>query len=159
MFWRIKDWYNNLRTWFKYNFNKRYFKMAKAVHTSRPWDYGYFEDIMRHWLDYQIAYFEKSHIVVGWERILKELKLAKSLLDIMTEEKPVRTCNFFKGTVDVMLVHVNTKNAHRFFRNLPETFDFEDPWAGPVRKEALYREKAHKLFYRLLEERSRTWWD
>ena len=159
MFWRIKDWYNNIRTWFKYNLNKRYFKVARAVHTARPWDYGYFQEIMMHWFEYQAAYFEKSQIVVGWERMVKELRLAKSLLEIVSEKRAIRTCKYFQGMPDVMLVHVNTKNAKRFIPNLPDDWDFDDPWAGPVRQEAVYIAKANKLLYRLLEERARTWWD
>ena len=159
MFWRIKDCYYNIRSWFRCNFNKRYFKVAKAVHCSRPWDYGYFQEIMMHWFEYQAAYFEKSQIVVGWERMVKELRLAKSLLEIITEKRAIRTCNFFRGVPDVLLVKVNTKNAKRFMPNLPDNWDFDDPWSGVARQEALYIAKANKLFHRLLEERSRTWWD
>lgn len=159
MFWRIKDWYYNVRSWFRCNFNKRYFRVAKAVHNSRPWDYGYFQEIMMHWFEYQAAYFEKSQIVVGWERMVKELRLAKSLLEVITEKRAIRTCKYFQGMPDVMLVNVNTKNAKRFMPNLPDGWDFDDPWAGPARQEALYIAKANKLFHRLLEERSRTWWD
>lgn len=159
MFWRIKDWYYSVRSWFRCNFNKRYFRVAKAVHSSRPWDYGYFQEIMMHWFEYQASYFEKSQIVVGWERMVKELRLAKSLLEIITEKRAIRTCKYFQGMPDVMLVNVNTKNAKRFMPNLPDSWDFDDPWAGPARQEALYIAKANKLFHRLLEERSRTWWD
>ena len=128
MWYRIKDFYYSIRSWFKHNFfNKNWRKIRKSVNQARPWDYGYWQETLYHYLEYQAAYFEKSQIFVGWEKAVKEIRLAKSLLEIMMEKRAIRICKYFQGMPDVMLVKVNTKNAKRFMPNLPDNWDFDDP--------------------------------
>ena len=150
MWYRIKDLCYNTRGWFRHNFNRRWFKIAKSVHQARPWDYGYWQETLYHYLEYQAAYFEKSQIFVGWEKAVKEIRLCKSLLEIMMEKRSIVD---YSGLTSKMKVYVNTRNARRFV-----TYENAD-FTKTIWQEDLYISKATKLFYRILEERSRTWGD
>lgn len=152
MFWRIKDFYFTIRSWFKHNFfNKNWHKICKSVNQARPWDYGYWQETMYHYLEYQAVYFEKSRIFVGWERAVKEIRLAKSLLEIMMEKRDITD---YSGTpTPKMNIYVNTRNASRFIQYKDADYS---KW---IWKAELYVKKATRLFYRILEEHSRTWWD
>ena len=147
---RIRSTYYNIRSWFKRNlFDKNWHKIRKSVNRAKPWDYGYWYDTLYHYLEYQAAYFEKSQIFVGWEGVVKEIRLAKSLLEIMMEKRDLT--DYFG--IPKMKVYVNTRNASRFIQ-------YKDAdYSKCMWKEELYIRKATKLFYRILEERSRTWWD
>ena len=152
MWYRIKDFYYSIRSWFKHNFfNKNWRKIRKSVNKARPWDYGYWQETLYHYLEYQATYFEKSQIFVGWEKAVKEIRLAKSLLEIMMEKRDlVYYCRF----TPMMKVYVNTRNARRFISYENADYNSKCIW-----KEELYIKKATRLFYRILEERSRAWWD
>ena len=151
MWYRIRNIYYNIRSWFKRNlFSKNWHKIRKSVNQAKPWDYGYWQDTLYHYLEYQADYFEETRIFVGWEKVVKEIRLAKSLLEIMMEKRDISYCS---GLTLKMSVYVNTRNARRFVTY--ENADFtKATW-----QEELYIRKATRLFYRILEERSRTWWD
>lgn len=150
MWYRTKDFYFTIRSWFKHNFfNKNWHKIRKSVHQARPWDYGYWQETLYHYLEYQAAYFENAQIFVGWEKAVKEIRLAKSLLEIMMEKRSIVD---YSGR-SKMKVYVNTRNGNRFI-------DYKDAdFTKCMWQEELYIRKATRLFYRILEERSRTWWD
>ena len=150
MWYRIKGFYYTVRSWFKYNFfNKNWHKIRKSVNHARPWDYGYWQETLYHYLEYQADYFEKSQLFVGWEKTVKEIRLCKSLLEIVMEK---RSISDYSGTPK-MNVYVNTRNAGRFIQR--EDADYSKcMW-----KEELYIRKATRLFYKILEEKSRNWWD
>ena len=151
MWYRIKDLYYTVRSYFKYNlFNKNWHKIRKSVNRARPWDYGYWQETLYHYLEYQADYFEKSQHFVGWERAVKEIRLCKSLLEIVMEK---RDLSDFTGDNPKMKVYVNTRNAKRFI-----------PYEGidmtkTIWQVELYERKANRLLYRILEEKSRNWWD
>lgn len=151
MWYRIRDFYYTLRSWFKHNFfNKNWHKICKSVNQARPWDYGYWQETLYHYLEYQAAYFEKSQIFVGWEKAVKEIRLAKSLLEIVMDKRDLLD---FSGDKPKMKIYVNTRNAKRFFPC--EDVDM----TSVVYQIELYERKANRLLYRILEEKSRTWWD
>ena len=63
-----------------------------------------------------------------------------------------RSISDYSGTPKIK-VYVNTRNASRFIQR--EDADYSKcMW-----KEELYIRKATRLFYRILEEKSRNWWD
>ena len=150
MWYRIKDFYYTLRSWFRHNFcNKNWHKIRKSVNQARPWDYGYWYDTLYHYLEYQAVYFDTFQHFVGWERAVKELRLCRSLLEIMMEK---RSISDYSG-IPKMNVYVNTRNGNRFI-------DYENAdYTKLMWQEELYIRKAARLFYRILEEKSRTWWD
>ena len=151
MWYRIKDFYYTLRSWFKYNFfNKNWHKIRKSVNRARPWDYGYWQETLYHYLEYQAAYFEKHQYFVGWENAVKEIRLAKSLLEIIMEK---RDLSDFSGARPKLKIYVNTRNAKRFI-------PYEDAdMTKTMWQIELYERKANRLLYRILEEKSRSWWD
>ena len=150
MWYRITDFYYTLKSWFKHNFfNKNWHKIRKSVNQARPWDYGYWYDTLYHYLEYQAVYFDTFQHFVGWERAVKELRLCRSLLEIMMEK---RSISDYSG-IPKMNVYVNTRNGNRFI-------DYEKAdYSKCMWQEELYIRKAARLFYRILEEKSRTWWD
>ena len=151
MWYKIEDFYYTVRSWFKYNFfNKNWHKISKSVNRARPWDYGYWQETLYHYLEYQADYFEKSQHFVGWERAVKEIRLCKSLLEIVMEKRDLLD---FTGDKPKMKIYVNTRNAKRFI-----------PYEGidmtkAIGQVELYERKANRLLYKILEERSRNWWD
>ena len=151
MWYKIEDLYYTIRSWFKYNFfNKNWHKIRKSVNQARPWDYGYWQETLYHYLEYQADYFENSQHFVGWERAVKEIRLCKSLLEIVMGK---RDLSDFTGDNPKMKVYVNTRNAKRFI-----------PYEGidmtkAIGQVELYERKANRLLYKILEERSRNWWD
>ena len=151
MWYKIEDLYYTIRSWFKYNFfNKNWHKIRKSVNQARPWDYGYWQETLYHYLEYQADYFETSQHFVGWERAVKEIRLCKSLLEIVMEK---RDLSDFTGDTPKMKIYVNTRNAKRFI-----------PYEGidmtkAIGQVELYERKANRLLYKILEERSRNWWD
>ena len=151
MWYRIKGFYYTVRSWFKYNFfNKNWHKIRKSVNQARPWDYGYWQETLHHYLEYQAAYFENSRRFVGWERAVKDIRLCKSLLEIVMEK---RDLSDFSGDKPKMKIYVNTRNAKRFIQ-----YEDADITKAMWQLE-LYERKANRLLYRILEEKSRNWWD
>ena len=151
MWCKIEDFYYTIRSWFKYNFfNKNWRKIRKSVNQARPWDYGYWQETLYQYLEYQADYFENSRRFVGWERAVKDIRLCKSLLEIVMEK---RDLSDFSGHKPKMKIYVNTRNAKRFIQ-------YEDADMTKVMWQLeLYERKANRLLYRILEERSRNWWD
>ena len=151
MWYKIEDFYYTVRSWFKYNFfNKNWHKIRKSINRARPWDYGYWQETLYHYLEYQADYFEKSQHFVGWERAVKEIRLCKSLLEIVMEKRDLLD---FTGDKPKMKIYVNTRNAKRFI-----PYEGIDMTNAMLQLE-LYERKANRLLYKILEERSRTWWD
>ena len=150
MWYRIKDFYYSVRSWLKYNlFNKNWHKIGKSVNQARPWDYWYWQETLYHYLEYQAAYFEKHQCFVGCERVIKDIRLCKSLLEIVMENRDISD---FSGDIPKMKIYVNTRNAKRFI-------PYKDAdMTKPMWQVELYERKANKLLYRILEEKSRNWW-
>lgn len=168
MFYRIKIFFTDLRCWFRHCFNKRKLNTIKTVTNAYPFDYAYKYEIDKAWFKEQLAYFEKTKIIDA-TNIVRRIKLALSLLDIITEERTLVTVTrTFKYEYDPvedlpynfdtkLNVYVNTRNAKRFIRNwdsIPSAVADK-----PIMQAELYREKAYKLYYRLMEQYSREWWD
>lgn len=151
MWYKIEDFYYTVRSWFKYNFfNKNWHKIRESVNHARPWDYGYWQETLYHYLEYQADYFEKSQHFVGWERAVKEIRLCKSLLEIVMEK---RDLSDFTGDNPKLNIYVNTRNAKRFIQY--ENADM----TKAIWQLELYERKANRLLYKILEERSINWWD
>ena len=74
------------------------------------------------------------------------------MLEILTGN--VEIINFNLDTKWKILKYVNCNNAYRFISEESETIK-----DNIFLQEELYKEKAHKLYYTILERYSRTWWD
>ena len=62
MFWKIKDFFREVRCWFRHCFNKQHFKTVWCAFKAHPWDYGFTYDVLRARLVEQYEYFKKSDI-------------------------------------------------------------------------------------------------
>lgn len=163
MFWKIKDFFREVRCWFRHCFNKQHFKTVWCAFKAHPWDYGFTYDVLRARLVEQYEYFKKSDIAVGNDYRAGRIKLALKLydimvgddsaghLEIMTPQERLKSVNN-SGLKYVQTKYVNTKNAIRFVH--PEVIDTYR--AYPM---YLYEEKAQRLFWRIMQENSRDWWD
>jgi hypothetical protein len=163
MLYRLKSLWLSVRAWFRHSFNKNHFKTVWKTFTAYPWDYAYTYDILRARLVEQYEYFSKSNIAVGNEYRAKRIKLAIDLYDIISGEVSAghfeivtpqeRLETQSKDVVKyIQTKYVNTRNAHRFLH--PTVIE---RFGGYT--EYLYEEKAHRLFWRIMTENSRDWWD
>lgn len=163
MFWRIKDLYNNIRCWFKYCCNRNHFKTIWESFKAFPWDHGYTYDIIRARLVEQYEYFKTSTIAEGNPYRASRIKLAINIYDIMVGTNEAghfeiitpeeRLQNNSKDVVKyIQTRYVNTKNAHRFLHPV-----IIENYGGYT--QYLYEEKAQRLFWRIMQENSRGWWD
>jgi hypothetical protein len=123
---------------------------------AKPWDYGYTYEILKLRLVEQYEYFKVSNIAEGNDYVASRIKLALNLYDIMMGDNPAGHIEFSdpKSIIPenpkyVSTKYVNTNNANRFV-------DCEDI---NIIQEFIYEEKAHRLFWRIMLENSRQWWD
>ena len=162
MFYSIKSFYRSIRGWFRHCFNLNHFRTVWKAFTAYPWDYAYTYDILRARLVEQYEYLSKSDIAEGNEHRASRIKTAIKLYDIMIGEDTAghfefvtpqeRLENQSKDVVKyVQTKYVNTRNIGRFLDTRLEHFQFFPQY--------LYEEKAHKLFWRIMDEYSRGWWD
>lgn len=148
----IRSFCRDTKMWFKYNFNLVHFKTVWTVlFKTNPFDYEYGWNIQLMWLKEQLVYFEKSDITDTTE-IIRTIKWAISMLEILTGN--VEIINLNSDTKWKILKYVNYNNAHRFISEESETIK-----DNIFLQEELYKEKAHRLYYTILERYSRTWWD
>lgn len=159
MFSRIKDHYYSVKNWFKHCFNKHHFKTVWKTFISYPWDYSYNNDILRCRLVEQYEYFKKSEIAERNDYTASRIKLAINLYDIMNDDVtagyllPKSIKDFLIGEHNyVATKYVNVKNAERFVpKEILEIYTKYPTF--------LYEEKAHNLFWKVIMNYSRDWWD
>lgn len=167
----IKNKYYHVRAWFKYHFNKDFFRVLKAVLKSYPWDCSFLYYIEKAKIAEMITYHEKYKRFVGWENVVRDMKICYKLIDIFTEEKelfkytgkvkfiPIEGSNDYEMNGDDLkyhcLVKVNTKNIDRFIGNRPK--DIKKYWLEHPHE--LYILKAKALYHKIRCEHDSEWWD
>jgi hypothetical protein len=150
----IRSFCRDTKMWFKYNFSLVHFKTVWTVlFKTNPFDYEYGWNIQLVWLKEQLAYFEKSDITDTTE-IIRTIKWAIYMLEILTDKIKIVNHDYRDSGYLSLLKHVNYNNAYRFISEESETIK-----DNIFLQEELYKEKAHKLYYTILERYSRTWWD
>lgn len=123
--------------------------LTKKAHKFQPWDYGFNLELEQEMLRDMYAFWSSDKpVVVGAERVAREINLAINLLDIILEND-----NSYDFLADKPLKYVNIRNSLRFitFNSLGDN-DF-------VFKEIVRQEKAWYLYNKLRYYRMRTWWD
>lgn len=130
MFRKIKRKYQkiihsikNLQYWFK------------IIVQDQPWDYEFLLDIEHHKLQSMSKYFDKSRIVVDWERMVRDINICIRLLEIIKED-------------DWFYKDVNVKNAKRFVKEV-----------SPDALGLLRVQKAWYLYNYIRYHRLQQWWD
>lgn len=142
----------DIKAFFRYNFNKRHLNVVKTAYKGYPFDFYFIWKLERAKLQEMLHYFENAKIIDNYKPIIRDIRLALKLLNIVMEEELVfsyKNGNLFKYEC---LVDVNLRNCKRYFNKEDSEFIYRMP-------HILYLAKAKKLYYKLLEYRIETWWD
>ncbi len=139
----------------------------------REWDYGFMLELEYNKLKNMVHWYETNnygHCTSG-DTVVKQMKLAISLLDIILEKNEWWHINFpddykwfdenhrynkLSDNCYVVDAYVNINNWHRYLPWLKETRIKESPnfWKTQLRVE-----KAWRLYHMLRERYMRDWWD
>ena len=142
--WKVYWLWRDLRGWFYHNFNKYHWMLVKEAFKGYPFDYAYLFYIMKAKMEEMREYFIKSSMT--GPKVPKEIELACKLQDIFLEEEANPG------------VYVNTKNWKRYMRHKFEheekALEFLKNYPGVLRAR-----KAYHLYFKILEDKSLTWWD
>jgi len=168
----IKHIYYVVRAWVKHHlFSKDFYRLLLTVLKDYPWDYSYLLVLERAKLNAMANYFEKSKIFVGWEYVVRDIRLCINLIGIILEEKDLFHFNGdivfekseeYEGDYEVKHtpdfkyvcdVKVNTKNIDRF---VPEKSHQKAYLEQP---HELYILKAKYLYNKIRHEHMAEWWD
>ena len=168
-----------VRSWFKYTFDKDHIALMKEAYNGRPYDHEYLTQLEYAKIKEMVNYHERARFFVGVERIIRDMKICLSLLDIMMGKR-----NTFHYDGDILFVpvpeeerkedwyeegamelkkspdfryhcdvYVNTKNVSRFVGNKKlEEYYVKYP-------HELYELKARTLYHKIRAEREAEWWD
>jgi len=168
----IKHVYYEVRAWIKYHiFSKDFWHLLGTVLKSYPWQETYLLELERAKLIEMANYIEKYKRFVGWEYVVRDIRICVTLIHIMLEEElyyhyngnllfepseeyegdyEVKHTDDFEYVCDIK---VNTKNANRFFDNeKAREYAVEHP-------HELYIQKAMYLYHKIRYERENEWWD
>ena len=141
-----------------------------TLYKDREWDYSFMLEIEQKKLKNMIMWYEQNdygHSVLG-HRIVREMKLAVSLLDIILEKENFWSIDYpedYEFVVDhtykplpetsfVIDKYINTKNYKRFFSWLNDNAMKSPSWKIDLRIR-----KAWYLYHKLREQYMMSWWD
>lgn len=168
----IKSKWYCIRGWFKYHFNKDNWNLMKVCFKGRPWDDGFLYELEQAKIKEMMNYHIKHQRFVGWENVVRDMKICINLIDIFTEKKelfnytgslkfiPVKDSPYKEVDASSLKYHcnvyVNTKNIERF---IPKGKDNPhiDYWKEHPHE--LYILKAKHLYHKIREEKDGAWWD
>ena len=113
------------------------------------WDWAYMYEIHKHKLLAMIEYMKGSQIAVGWENDVKRMELCTRLIDIIVSEGDSNEETY-----------VNVKNASSKYKQTYKKYMM----SGNSRSfnyllENIRTEKALRIYCKMLEYFSQTWWD
>ena len=149
---------------------KNIIRWIPTLFKDREWDYAFMLEIEQRKLKNMIKWYEQhdyGHSVSG-HRIVREMKLAISLLDIILEKENFWSIDYPEGyefvvnhtykplpdTSFVIDKYINTRNYKRFFPLLNDNAINQS-----VCKIDLRIRKAWYLYHKLREQYMMNWWD
>lgn len=149
--------YNDIRCWFRHNFNKHHWNVIKSAIKGHPFDYCYLLDLEYAKLNEMYHYFSTSDIAEDNPKTAREIKLAMKLNRIISEEENLY--DYIRNGKGLgfdykCLVNVNLNNIDRFIKYSPEVKFISDKMPH-----YLYIEKAKNLYGELMKHKIFTWWD
>lgn len=171
---KAMDVYYSIRNFFNYKLRRSHLNVVKEAFNGYPYDFEFMLELEYAKLKEMLDYHERSHIICEEERkrIIWQLKLAISLLEIISEKRDIfhydfnenqpllkEKCEFgYKLLEDFDSryhcdVNVNTRNVDRFAQN-----EWEKGYMLKSPHE-LYMMKARHLYYRVREQYEQEWWD
>lgn len=141
-----------------------------TLYKDREWDYSFMLEIEQKKLKNMIKWYEQNDYghSVSCHRIVREMKLAVSLLDIILEKENFWFIDYPEGyefvvdhkykplpeTSFVIDKYINTKNYKRFFSWLNDNAMKSPSWKIDLRIR-----KAWYLYHKLREQYMINWWD
>lgn len=176
----LRNW-RAFKCWVRYHKKKDFFHILHTAWHGYPWDESYMLELERAKLLEMIHYHEKAQRFVGWEYVVRDMKICVSLIGIMLEEKQMFHFNgdlTFTPTKEypndyevghtpdfkyVCDVKVNLKNARRFidkchFEDTEPSFEYFLNYYEKSPHE-LYLKKARYLYFKIRYEHGEEWWD
>lgn len=165
----IKHAYYEVRAWIKYHiFSKGFFHLLSTVLKSYPYQESYLLEIERAKIKEMADYIEKNKRFVGWEYVVRDMRICVKLIGIMLEDNQLfhfngnliftkkEDGNYEVGKTDDFEykcdVKVNVKNIDRFVDKQHQKFYLDMP-------HELYIQKASYLYHKIRYEREKEWWD
>lgn len=145
----MRNIFTNIKAWFEYKCNRRYFKFIKACHNTWPWDWAYLLRLEQAKLQEMKCYFKSTSDTFDHINDIKWIEICIKLLDIIIDQP--------EG-----YPYVNTKNLWRFVRSTkfasgakPE--DVENYYN--LYPQDLRWIKAWNLYYEIRKIYTGNWWD
>lgn len=169
IYYKPKHVYRSIRHWIRVNGNKTHLKNVwDHMWNVFPWDYSYIYTLTRGQLVEALNYFQSGNsFSPNDKRIAEKIRLALSLIDIFTERKELwdydHTNDKKLCKPKIYYFKVNMNNKDRFKQKLqniddPSKYSYSSSYYDNYPEE-LYKEKARRLYYRLMQEYSEEWWD
>lgn len=177
--WFVRTWFD-IRTWFRYTFDKYHIKLVKEAFNGRPWDQGYLIDLEYAKIKEMKAYHERIRRFVGVEEVIRDMGICLSLIEIFTGKRNIFGYDGKLEFVDADLkygtddegnpykeikpgslkyhcdVYVNVKNVDRF---LPKNFSENHRQYIIEHPHELYEMKARYFYHKIRYEKEEEWWD
>lgn len=147
---------------------------------TREWDYSYSLDLLEFKLNRTANYIEKHERFVGWEFVVRDIRLCVKLLNRFREEYYcVEYLNYYNSNINFepcndskdrfKMVETNiTENFQEYFDKYPRIYkqvirDSEDSLDDlkliAIKIAHINEERCKKLVFKILEEKIENWWD
>ena len=162
---RPKSVYKTIRHWFYCNWNKEHWRLMKTAFMTYPWDYGYTDTLMECQIDKQIGWFEKHHLVEGWDvDILRPLKWAKYCIHAINNETDLYTYDITEHKITYLGPRLNYGNLERYadlfkcrFSGSATIDDIKRFYLDHPEEYCLL--KCRYILHKILLQYSHKWWD
>lgn len=173
-----KHWFLSIRGWYRiYCKNPYYWKEMKyTFNENAPWDSIFFYKSQYLWLQKSIYYFENKCKHIDEKQIafiVASQKLALKMLDIYLEnielwdlEEDInadKSLPYYQRHNYKCIPYVNLRNKHRYKYFALDTVNYDKiVYADDmynIEPHELYRQKAIRLYHKIIAKYSNTWWD
>lgn len=178
IYYSPKHLFLSIRGWYRiYAKNPYYWKEMKYIfNENAPWDSTYFYETQYLWLKKSIYYFENQCKYIDERQIdfiVKSQKMALKMLDIYLENIEIWTMEedinadkslpYYERHTYKCIPYVNLRNKHRFKFFGLDTNNYNkivyNDNMYDIEPHELYRQKAIRLYHKIVARYSNTWWD
>lgn len=139
---------------------KNFIAYFNIIRKDRDWDFFYTNKLLEFKLEKVLKYSEKytvNNVESGWWQV-KYLKLAIKMIKKINSDD-FSDKDFWKDD-KFYSVPFNTENSkEQLFELKIDSKHTNEERTAQYNKEYKYQEKYIKLFWKIMERRSRTWWD
>ena len=170
---KIPEWWWEI----KRRFTKEHLHLMKVAWKGYAFDSLYLHEVEKAKLQEMSAYFKKSNLVAGTDIMVRDINICVYLIDIMNENYDLIDYDkYFGKNHEKQSFHESMQHADDLRRN--NDFSFLKKyvntknikyWCPNANKkliefykrypEELYKIKAEKLYYKIRQEKTCSWWD